>query len=112
MNKLLLAVPLLAMGCYKIDYINSGVQASGGTTDIWSHRLANGLIEFEETEVEEQCPNGFAQIHTEVSVLNGIAQRIPGFLPPFGGTPLVGWWWIYTPSTISITCAASKAPAE
>ena len=106
MNKLFWLAPLLAMGCYKIDYINSGVQASGGTTDIWSHRVANGLVEFEETKVQEECPGGFAQIHTEVSVLNGISQWIPGMIFPGIGS------WVYTPSTISITCAASKAPAE
>ena len=30
MNKLLWLAPLLAMGCYKIDYINTGVPAAPG----------------------------------------------------------------------------------
>lgn len=98
MNKLIWLAPLLAMGCYKIDYINTGVPAAPGDPEVvWSHRVINGLIEFEETETDKECPNGFAQIHTEVSVLNGLAQYV---------------LQIYNPSTITITCANAKAAPQ
>lgn len=96
MKKLLWLAPLMALGCYKIDYINTGVPAQAGDPEmVWSHRAVFGLIEFEQTDVKDECPNGFAEIHTEVSVLNGLAQMILGN--------------IYNPSTIALTCSAQPA---
>ena len=94
----LLAV--LSTGCYHAT-INTGRPV--GTTTItqpWALSFIYGLVPPPTVETASKCPSGVAVVETQHSFLNGLI-----------GVLTVG---IFTPMTITVTCAASgrsEAPA-
>jgi hypothetical protein len=83
----------LTAGCYKAT-IETGLPAS--TTIVeneWASSWIGGLVPPATVNVASQCPNGVSQVQTQHSFLNMLAHLVT-----FG---------IYSPMTITVTCAAS-----
>lgn len=85
-----LAVSLTA--CYHAT-VNTGRPPSAMQVErSWAHGWLYGLVPPSDLNVGEQCPNGVAQVETELSFANQLAAILTG--------------WIYTPMTIVATCAS------
>lgn len=93
---------LLLTGCLKITYTTGPELMSPPSHEEWHHRFAYGTIEvpgpFDASEV---CPSGVAQVHTEVSFANQMAQAGTQALGEEIGVDASG---AYTPSTIQVWC--------
>lgn len=79
--------------------VETGLPAS--TTVIqkdWAHSFIYGLVPPSTMETKAQCPNGVARVETQHSFLNGLVAAIT--------------WSIYTPVTITVTCASSNKMAS
>lgn len=90
-----------ATGCYKTTIKNGGAAAAPATvenSEKWSHGLILGVVELNPTDLKAACPNGWAEVDTQTSFLNGL---VAGLLNN-----------IYTPQTATIRCkAGGTAPA-
>jgi len=65
--------------------------SAGRVVDIpWAHGFLFGLVSPSTVEVKERCPNGVAQVQTELSFLNMFAGWLTSYL--------------YTPMHIKVTC--------
>lgn len=88
------AVALTALaltGCYHAT-IDTGLAPSGETISVpWAHGFVYGLVPPSTVDAAEECPNGVAQVETQLSFLNQLA-----YLLTFG---------IYSPMTIEVQCA-------
>ena len=82
-------------GCYHA-VIDTG-RAPSGEPNVtpWAHAFIYGLVPPAVTETARKCPGGVAKIETQQSFLNGLVAGIT--------------WGIYTPMTISYTCARTGA---
>ena len=95
----LLALSFLITGCFHAKIING---KSPGRTPIkydekWHSGFFWGMAEVSGPyDLDEICPNGWAEVKTHTSFLNGFVQVLAGF------------WFvsIYNPQTTSIQCAA------
>ena len=90
---LLALLAVLSTGCYHAT-INTGRPV--GTTTInqpWALSFIYGLVPPATVETATKCPSGVAVVETQHSFLNGLI-----------GVLTVG---IFTPMTITVTCAAS-----
>jgi hypothetical protein len=90
-----LALVILTLGCYHAT-IETGLPAS--TTVVqnnWAHAFIAGLVPPSVVDVASECPNGVARVETQLSFLNGLAAAVTSSL--------------YTPMTITVTCAAASA---
>ena len=88
----------LTAGCYKAT-IETGLPAS--TTIVeneWASSWIGGLVPPATVNVASQCPNGVSQVQTQHSFLNMLAYMVT-----FG---------IYSPMTITVTCAAAGGSAS
>jgi hypothetical protein len=89
------AVALVALaltGCYHAT-IDTGLAPSGETISVpWAHGFVYGLVPPSTVDAAEECPNGVAQVETQLSFLNQLANLLT-----FG---------IYSPMTIEVQCAA------
>lgn len=90
----LACVTLLLPACYTTT-IHSGLPASPATVAYdhrWHHGLFAGIAELSSPyDLSQVCPQGWSEIETEQSFLNGL-------LATFGQG--------YTPQTVTIRCAA------
>lgn len=96
LSALVVAASVFALsGCYHA-VIDTG-RAPAGDPNItpWAHSFIYGLVPPAVTETARKCPSGVAKVETRQSFVNGLASVIT-----FG---------IYTPWTISYTCARSGA---
>ncbi|NIS35132.1 MAG: hypothetical protein GWN79_22110, partial [Actinobacteria bacterium] len=86
-------------GCYHAT-IDTGLRPSGETvSEEWAHGFVAGLVPPSTVETASRCPNGVAQVETQLSFLNQLASFLT-----FG---------IYTPMTIEVQCAeAGSGPAD
>jgi hypothetical protein len=96
----LLAAPLLG-GCYTTT-VRSGLPPAGPPTiahdEAWHHGVALGMGELSGPyDMPEECPNGWAEIRTETSFVNGLAELIS--------------FHLYNPQTVTVVCARAPAPA-
>lgn len=93
---------LMLTGCYKIDYV-AGPSAPYPQTTEWHHIGIFGLVEFSEpVRLNVICPNGFARVHHEVSLGNGLVHWLLG-----GGLGYSSGW--YSPSTVMVYCSTGQA---
>lgn len=95
---ILAAIALVLSGCFHAT-IETGLPAS--TTVIqndWAHGFVFGLVPPSTVETKAKCPNGVAKVETQQSFLNALASLLTGSL--------------YTPWTISVTCASSNRMAS
>lgn len=81
-------------GCYKAT-VNTGLAPSGQTVENqWAHSFIAGLVPPATVETASRCPNGVAQVQTQLSFLNMVANAVT-----FG---------LYSPMTITVQCAADR----
>jgi hypothetical protein len=86
---------IVSTGCYHA-VIETGRPA--GTTVVsrpWTPTFIFGLVAAPEINVAAQCPRGIARVDTQMSFVNGLASFIT-----------LG---IYTPRTVTVTCASGTA---
>jgi hypothetical protein len=96
-------VLLAGSGCYSTHVTNGKAAASPSMQydGAWHHGFVIGLVEVSGPyNLKEICPNGWAEIQTKTSFLNGLVNAVVG---------------IYNPQTVTIRCAeggAAPAAAE
>jgi hypothetical protein len=104
MRALLLSAALMLSGCYKIDYMRSAPASPVPTSQQWHHIGILALVEFSDpVPLQTICPTGFARVHHEVSIVNGLVTMVLGSLT--GGIVSS----LYQPSTISVYCNSGQA---
>ena len=93
---------LLTLGCLKITYTTGPAEVRSEDHLEWHHRFAYGMVEvpgpFDATQV---CPDGIAQVHTQVSALNQLATTGTQAIGQEVGVDTTG---AYNPSTIKVWC--------
>jgi len=97
---------LTLVGCYKVNYNTSLAAGASPDETVWEHRAIGGIVELNPVDTGDVCSGGVAKIHTEVSLLNGLASRAPALV----GIPS----FLYTPGTVQVWCGeggAVSAPA-
>lgn len=84
--------------CYH-STIETGLPASSTVIQKdWAHGFVFGLIPPSTVETKAQCPSGVARVETQHSFLNMLASFLT--------------WNIYSPVSITVTCASSNKMAE
>jgi hypothetical protein len=82
---------VLVSGCYHAT-VDTGLRPSGEVVERdWAHGFLYGLVPPSDVDVASECPNGVAQVDTELSFLNQVAIILTGGL--------------YTPMSIRVACA-------
>jgi hypothetical protein len=99
-HALLAGVAVLALaGCFRTT-VRSGLPI--GPTPIeyddkWHHGFIFGMVEVSGPyDLQRICPQGWSQVHTETTFLNGLVQAFTGI--------------IYNPQSVTIRCAAGQPP--
>lgn len=88
---------LLATGCFHAT-IETGLPAGTDVvTKPWAHAFVYGLVPPATVETAAKCKNGAAKVETQISFLNGLVAALT--------------WSLYTPMTITVTCASSTKMA-
>lgn len=94
-----LLLVLGASGCYTTS-ISSGKplgKVAPDADDTWHSGLLTGGIDLSgDYDLKRLCPNGWAEIRTETSVLNEIVE--------------LATYRLYAPQTVRVTCAAPGRP--
>ena len=86
---------LLALsGCYRAT-VQTGLTPSGIQHEIWAHSWISGLVPPAVVKAQSECENGVARVETELSFVNQLVG--------------VATFGIYTPMTITVTCARADA---
>ena len=85
------ASALVLSGCYHAVIDTGRAPAGEPHVTPWAHGFIYGLVPPKVTETNKACPAGVAKVETQQSFLNGLVGGIT--------------WGIYTPMTISYTCA-------
>lgn len=94
--KVLICIGLLtsSSGCYTTT-LRSGLPASPATVDFdrkWHHGLFWGIAELSGPyNLSEICPQGWAEVETETSFLNGLLYSLSS--------------GVYTSQTVTVRCA-------
>lgn len=91
---------LLLPGCFTTTVYSGkpGAAAKVEYDEKWHHGVAWGMGELSGPHnLEQICPNGWSEIKTETSFVNGLVD---------GATH-----GIYSPQTVSVRCAAVSQPA-
>jgi hypothetical protein len=92
-SALVMGLAVAASGCYHAT-VNTGRPQSGQVVEKdWAHGFLYGLVPPSTMEVAQQCPNGVAQVETQLSFVNQLASILTG--------------GIYTPMEITVRCAAA-----
>ena len=88
---------LVLSGCFHAT-IETGLPASATVVqNDWAHGFIIGLVPPSTVETKAKCPNGVAKVETQLSFLNSIASILT--------------FNLYTPMTITVTCASSNRMA-
>ena len=103
MTKTLLATALgLATSACFSTVVKSGAPAAAAAIEYdekWHSGLIVGLAELSGPyDLSRICPQGWAEIKTETSFVNGLVQIVT--------------WNIYNPQSVTIRCAAGATPAS
>lgn len=126
LRRISFALALVALvsvtGCFKTNYYQGSMQPSDAMAidqEIWHHGLFWGLLELNAPiRLDEVCPSGFQQIHTEVTVLDavfdwlvtavgtGIINRVLALAIGRGIPGNIDWW---TPQHVYIDCKGGSA---
>ncbi len=97
---LMVAFAATAAGCYTTT-IRSGSAPAAPTVEYdekWHHGFVWGIAEVSGPyDLQKVCPNGWAEITTETSFLNGLVDAVT--------------YGIYSPQTVTIRCTAGASPA-
>lgn len=90
---------LLGSGCYTTTLRNGrpAAPAQIAFDERWHHGALLGIAELSGPyALSEACPNGWAEIETETSFLNGLLELVTGS--------------IYSPQTVTVRCAQGSTP--
>jgi hypothetical protein len=89
-----------ASGCFT-SIVKSGAPAAAAAIEHdekWHSGLIYGIVELSGPyDLSRICPNGWAEIKTETSFVNGLVQLVT--------------WNIYNPQSVTVRCASGPAPA-
>lgn len=96
-NLVTLGALVLSAGCYHATITTGRPAGSTVVENQWASSWIGGLIPPSTVNVASQCPNGVAQVETQHSFLNMLAQFVT-----------LG---IYSPITITVTCASGGGGA-
>lgn len=92
------AAAVLQTACFKTTIVNGNAAAAQATVkhdESWHHGAVLGVVEISGPyALEEACPEGWAEIHTKTSFINGLVQVVVGF---------------YNPQTVTIRCQQGGA---
>lgn len=91
---------LLLPGCFTTTVYSGkpGVPAAIEYDEKWHHGVAWGIAELSGPyNLEQVCPNGWSEIKTETSFVNGFVDGVTS--------------GIYSPQTVWVRCAAPAKPA-
>lgn len=107
---LILSLLPFASACYTINYVYEPSSGLPSTHDEWHHRMLWGIVEFDKpVNLSALCPNGFTQVRTEVSFINGLADwGVTTLVSSVSAGALYGVD-LYSPSTISVWCDDGSA---
>lgn len=86
------AAALMCAACYRVTVVTGAPPAPQIVDKPWQNSFVYGLVPPPELDTQQQCPQGFAQVVTERSFLNGLVGAITQS--------------IYTPMHTKVTCAA------
>jgi hypothetical protein len=93
-----IALVASATGCFTTT-VKSGAPAAPPVIEYdekWHSGLIVGIAELSGPyDLSKICPNGWAEIKTETSFLNGLVQAVT--------------WGIYNPQTVTVRCAGGPA---
>jgi hypothetical protein len=96
-----LGAAALLTGCYTTTLRSGRAPAPAPTVEYdekWHSGLVLGIAELSGPyKLNEACPQGWAEIRTETSFINGFVQLVTS--------------GIYNPQTVTIVCAAGPGPA-
>lgn len=92
---LLIAVLLIAPGCYHAQVTTDKAPSSTVIDQPWAMSFVFGLVPPPVVETAQQCPNGLARVETRISFLNGLVAALSAN--------------IITPMHIRVTCAAGAS---
>jgi hypothetical protein len=93
-------VPLLCLcfaGCYHANVETGRAPGNQRIENGWASSFLGGMVPPSTVEAKSSCPNGVSRVETQHSFLNGLVG--------------VATLAIYTPISITVTCAA-PAPAS
>lgn len=94
----LLVLTVLLTGCYH-QVVRTGATAGGTVIERpWTSTFLFGLVPATTIETASECPAGVAVVETQQTLVNGVV-----------GALTLG---IYTPQTVTITCAAGGSGTE
>ncbi len=88
---------IVVSGCYHAVVDTGRAPTGAPNVTPWAHSFIYGLVPPAVTETAKKCPGGVAKVETQQTFLNGLVAAITG--------------GIYTPMTISYTCAGGSADA-
>lgn len=91
------------VGCFKITYTSGPAPITTPEQHReWHHRSHSGTVETRGAfDASSACPDGVAQIRTEISVANSLATIALDTLTSSSNVETSGF---YTPSTIKVWC--------
>lgn len=92
---LLAMVPVLCAGCYRVTVVTGAPPSSQTVDKPWQYSFVYGLVPPPELETKQQCPQGYAEVLTERSFLNGLVGALTS--------------GIFTPVHAKATCAAGPS---
>lgn len=95
---LFLLLAVATAGCYKATIETGLTPSDQEIRQDWAHSFIAGLVPPATVETAARCPNGVAQVETQQSFLNMVANIVT-----------LG---IYSPMTIRVQCAAAGAGSE
>jgi hypothetical protein len=92
---------LLTTGCYTTT-LKSGLPAGPPTVEYdskWHSGVVLGIAELSGPyDLQKACPNGWAEIKTETSFVNGVVELVTS--------------GIYNPQSVTIQCSAAPVPTQ
>ncbi len=95
MKRALLILALCATGCFRTTIKNGRPMGHAPIEydNKWHGGMVYGIAELSGPyDLSKVCPQGWAAVHTETSFLNGLVEVVT--------------FNIYTPQSVTITCAA------
>ena len=111
MKQMFFPLAFALTGCYKISYINGPVDGPYDK-EITHKTYVSGVVEPDELDISQICPNGFQKIEHKVTVKNQlytIGTQL--LLTPVGLGALPVQW--FEPHTVRVDCASgSPMPSE
>jgi hypothetical protein len=83
---------VLCAGCYRVTVLTGAPPAPQTIDKPWQYSFVYGLVPPPEIDAKPTCTQGFAEVMTERSFLNGLVGALTSS--------------IFTPMHVKVTCAA------